>query len=130
MRKGEFTDAPLLRSRSRSARSRSGAGDAEADVTSELEEAYPLPEKLSRLSGVVGAPGEDAAESPADFLNMCRRDILPLNRPGVEDADADAVTEEASASVPADRGLRDDDDENEGRPEDLPGCCCVDELWL
>ena len=130
MRKGEITDAPLLCSRSRS-RSRSEAGDANAeDVTSELEEAYPLLEKLSRLSGVVGALGEDAAELPAEFLNMCRRESLPLNRPAVKDVEVDAVTEEASASVPADRGLCNDDDENEGHPEDLPGCCCVAKLWL
>ena len=63
VRKGEFTDALPLRSRSRSrsVRSRSGAGEAHADVTSELEEVYPVSEKLSRLSGVVGAPGEDVA---------------------------------------------------------------------
>ena len=65
VRKGEFTDAPRLRScsrsRSRSACSCSGAGKTDADVTSKLEDAYPHPEKLSRLSGVVGAPGEDMA---------------------------------------------------------------------
>ena len=75
--------------------------------------------KLSLLSGVVGPPampGDDAedAESPADFLNMDSRDSLPRSRPGVDEAEATEV----SASVPADRGRR--DDENDGRPEDLP----------
>ena len=61
-------------------------------------------------------PGDDAedAESPADFLNMDSRDSLPRSRPGVDEAEATEV----SASVPADRGRR--DDENDGSPEDLP----------
>ena len=111
---GECADEPLLRARSRS---RSGAGDAEAGVASELDEAYP--DRLSLLSGVVGAPAEAATPSPVYFLNMCRREILPRRRPGVDDVEADAaaVPDGPSASVPADRGLR--DDEKEGRPVDL-----------
>lgn len=98
--------------------SRSGAGDADADVSAELDDAYP--ERLSLLSGVAGRPAVDAGESPADFLNICRREILPLSRPGVDEVEA-----EGSASVPADRGLR--EDENEGRPDDLI-CWWLD--WL
>lgn len=70
---GECADEPRLRSRSRS-----GVGEAEPD------EVYP--ERLSLLSGVVGAP----LPSPVYFLNMCRREILPRTRPGVDDIDAGA----------------------------------------
>ncbi len=72
--------------------------------------------KLSLLSGVA-IPGDEAEEtdSPAAFLNIDRSESFPRSRPGVDDVD---IAEE-SASVPADRGLR--DDENDGRPEDLAG---------
>ena len=42
-----------------------------------------------------------------NFLNMCRTRTLPLNRPGVEDVEAGAVTK-ASASVPTSRGCHGD----------------------
>ena len=112
VRRGECADAPRLRARRwPSPRSRSGTGDGDEDANADE-----LPVKLSLLSGVA-IPGGDADEgdSPAAFLNIDRSESFPRSRPGVEDVD---MTEE-SASVPADRGRR--DDENDGRPEDLTG---------
>ena len=87
-------------------------------MNAELEEAYP--DRLSLLSGVAGRPGVEAAveeASPvADFLNMCRSEILPRRRPEAAAAEAEAGVE-GSASVPADRGLR--EEEKDGRPGDL-----------
>lgn len=115
VRRGECADAPRLRARRwPSPRSRSGTGDGDEDATAELEFAVPV--KLSLLSGVA-MPGDDADEtdSPAAFLNIDRSESFPRSRPGVDDIDGT----ELSASVPADRGRR--DDENDGRPEDLTG---------
>ena len=61
------------------------------------------------LSGVAGGGVAAAAgESPAPFLNMFKSEIFPRRRAGVDAPDW-------SASVPAERGRR--PDENEGRPE-------------
>ena len=106
VRRGECADAPRLRARRwlPSPRSRSGTGDGDGDDD--------VIARLSLLSGVA-TPGEDAdddTDSPAAFLNIDSSDSFPRSRPGVDDA-------EVSASVPADRGRR--EDENDGRPEDL-----------
>ena len=109
VRRGECADAPRLRARRwppPSPRSRSGPGTGDGDGDDDVIA------RLSLLSGVA-TPGEDAdddTDSPAAFLNIDNSDSFPRSRPGVDDA-------EVSASVPADRGRR--EDENDGRPEDL-----------